>query len=432
MSLKDKAISIFKPSRYKSGKAYGFRGGDWDFSRGSASSTRYDESGLVSDVATDVPRLDYNVVGDCPRIRLEGATTNHCARSEDFLSWTRTNVGIDANAGTAPDGTNTASRFYNNAGTSVQFLLYRQTGITVVSGRNYILSVFVKPEKYFKVCLHLGGSSQFTYDLRDGASANVIEYPNGWYRVWASITASGSSDPYMYITFDDVGLRTESTARAKTLLIWGAQIQEYALSDYIPTVGSSVSTVDDYVNTTSITGLTGTDEYTIFVDMNEFNQAAVTTMAMIIGVNAGIYSGSIHQYTRNFYYTNASGSSYALGSMDETTNYNRLAFKHLGNGLFHVYRNGVRVWVYDHSSVFSSNQTYNRAYFNGVRYVYSGTFGRVEGGLLEHVVYKGTISDSECRALTSYVDYDELVARRSLTYGHREKVEANIERIKNL
>lgn len=431
MSLKDKAIAIFKPSRYKTSKVYGFRGGDWTFSRNSASS-RFDENGLISDVAANVPRLDYNVVGDCPQVRQEGDTTNSCPYSEDINGyWGKQNVGVTANVATAPDGSYTASRLYNLAATNVQFLLYKQTNITVVSGRNYILSVFVKPEKYFKVCLHLGGSSVFTYDLRDGESANVIAYPDGWYRVWASITASSNSNEYFYISFDEVGIRTESPESSKTLLIWGAQIQEYVLSDYIPTTSNAVTAPAEPISNGAISGLNGTDLYTVYFDNFERTQNVVATTAQFIG-EGNIYSGSLHQYTYNFYYTNSSGNSYALSGLDTSEKYNRIAIKHAGNGLFYVFRNGVKVATYDHSSVFASNQVYDTVSFNPIRYVYNGSFGRNEGGLLEYVLFKGDVTDDECRFLTSYRDYDEQAARMNLTYEHRTKVEANIERIKNL
>lgn len=431
MSLKDKAVVIFKPSRYKSGTVYGFRGGDWSFSRNSAGS-RYDENDYVSDVAANVPKLDYNLVGDCPQVRLEGSTTNSCPYSEDFYGqWAKQNIGIHPNVAIAPDGTMTASRMYNNAGTSVQFLLFKQTAITVVSGRQYILSAFVKPDKYFKVCLHLGGSSQVTFDLRNGASANVIEYPNGWYRVWTAITAGASSNQYMYLSFDDVGYRTESTAESKSLFIWGAQIQEYLLSDYIPTTSSAVTSANDNVTNSSADFVKGTDEYTIYFDLYKRNQNIVATVAQLLG-EGSIYNGSIHQYTYNFYYTNSSGSSYALGGLDTNVNYNKIAIRHNGNGLFDIFRNGIKYASYDHSSVFASAQNYDTIQLNGSRYVYNGSFGYNEGGLIEYVLFKGTVSDAECRYLTSYKDYDELAGRLELTYNHRTKVEANIERIKNL
>lgn len=433
MSLKDKAIVLFKPSRYKSSKVYGFRGGDWTFSRPGAA-TRYNESGIVQDVATEVPRIDYNVVGDCPMVRLEGGTTNHATYSEDFAgAWSKVNVGINANVATAPDGTQTASRLYNNAGTSVQFLLYRTTNLTIVSGRVYVLSVFVKPEKYFKVCLHLGGSSQQTYDLRNGAAANVIEYPNGWYRVFAVITAGGSSNNTMYISFDDVGYRTESTAEAKTILIWGAQAQEYQLSDYIPATGnSSASTAQDIVSNSSITGLKGTDEYTVFFDLYKINQSFVGTTAQIIG-EGSIYSGSIHQYSNVLYYTNSSGASYQIAVLDSSTSYNRVAIRHTGvQGVFKCFINGVLAAEVNHSANFASNQNYDSATFYGGRTVYLGTYYGNEGGLLEYALYKGSLTDEECRYLTLYRTYDEIADRRSLTYPDPSSVNTHIQRITNL
>ena len=116
MSLKDKASLIFKPSRYKAGTAYSFRGLDWVFSR-AGSGTRVNASGLIETVAASVPRICYDPADltKDPYLLLETSKTNLIAHSQLFDSWTKEDTSVVYNSGIAPDGTNTASKLVQNS-----------------------------------------------------------------------------------------------------------------------------------------------------------------------------------------------------------------------------------------------------------------------------------------------------------------------------
>ena len=91
MSLADQASLLLIPSGYRESKIYSVFPttgvGDFTFNRNS-SATRIAKNGLITSVATDIPRLEYplidGVVNGCPSLLLEPQRTNLITYSEDF------------------------------------------------------------------------------------------------------------------------------------------------------------------------------------------------------------------------------------------------------------------------------------------------------------------------------------------------------------
>ena len=76
MSLLDKATIITTPTAHSEGKLHSIKGGsvaDFDVVRGSAA-TRVNAEGLIEDVATNIPRIDYT--DGTASILLEPQSTN--------------------------------------------------------------------------------------------------------------------------------------------------------------------------------------------------------------------------------------------------------------------------------------------------------------------------------------------------------------------
>ena len=76
------------PSGYKAQKVYSVLptngDGDFTFNRNDTG-TRVNKNGLIEQVATDVPRLDYSD-GSCPSLLLEPASTNLALYSQEFTN----------------------------------------------------------------------------------------------------------------------------------------------------------------------------------------------------------------------------------------------------------------------------------------------------------------------------------------------------------
>ena len=102
------------PSGYKAQKVYSVLptngDGDLTFDRNNIG-TRVNKNGLIEQVATDIPRLDYSD-GSCPSLLLEPASTNLAEYSEDFSQgWNKNNSTVTTNQTTSPSGDLTADKF---------------------------------------------------------------------------------------------------------------------------------------------------------------------------------------------------------------------------------------------------------------------------------------------------------------------------------
>jgi hypothetical protein len=187
---------------------------------------------------------------------LEPQRTNLAQYSEQFdnVFWGKTaGTTLTANTTISPSG-------YQDADTAV-FVLDTDsinkviaTGISVVSGTAYTFSVFTKTTTQ---AVFFGGATTGTgTNVYNGA----VDYGNGWYR--QSITRTWSASGTIQIQ-NTISL----LAASGTLQIWGAQLEvgAYATS-YIPTLGASVTRVADFVNKTSISGLIGATEGTLYAE----------------------------------------------------------------------------------------------------------------------------------------------------------------------
>jgi len=93
------------PSGYKANKVYSVLptdgSGDLVTAR-TSTATRINQNGLIEEVLTGVPRLDYTD-GGCPSLLLEGNSTNLITESEAFGKsyWTKSGASIQSDASTA-------------------------------------------------------------------------------------------------------------------------------------------------------------------------------------------------------------------------------------------------------------------------------------------------------------------------------------------
>ena len=111
----------------------------WTFSRASTGYALNNAGQLVA-FASGAPRItDRGFLA-------EGARTNLCLQSQTFdnASWTATRAAVTANAATAPDGTLTAYKLYEDASAASTHLLLSTVNITVSSSTVYTTSIYAK------------------------------------------------------------------------------------------------------------------------------------------------------------------------------------------------------------------------------------------------------------------------------------------------
>ena len=138
--------------------------------------------------------------------RLTYAPNNLLTNSESFeaAAWTKVGgVTVMANAGVAPDGTNTADDVVFSVGGSAQPL--RQS-ITMTVGVVYTVSVFARL---------VAETPTFTFDIGNGAATSTAQTPtSSWQRFSFTFTFSGANS----------WVDLEASA-AGTIAFWGAQLE---------------------------------------------------------------------------------------------------------------------------------------------------------------------------------------------------------------
>jgi hypothetical protein len=250
MSFYEDSSIIITPNAYKAGTLYAVVPtsglADMDFTRATAA-TRVDENGLVTDVLSGVPRIDYTG-GGCPHILAEPQRTNLVTYSSDFSQsyWIKQS-GITATYNTtetlSPDGTYNATKLVGNGTTGIYKASISVSGI--VSRSFYLKSVTGTTTALFK-------------EPNTNVPAPIsLTITNEWQR-FEMIGDNASA--FQGLQIDDI--------TSDGLYIYGAQLEEgsYATS-YIPTSGSTVTRNQDVFTRDGIGSLINDSEGVLFVEM---------------------------------------------------------------------------------------------------------------------------------------------------------------------
>ena len=378
MSLLDDVSIVVTPNGYKAGELYAVipsdGAADMDVTR-ATDATRVDENGLIEDVLSNVPRIDYTG-GGCPHILAEPQRTNLLPYSEDFTSWTTTgSAAVTPNTTISPDGTQNADTLNLLAGS------YFYKVLTTGAG-TFTLSCYVKVAS---------GTLDFKMQSfgADGAiSSGVFTATTNWQRFEFTTTITANSGFYPIQVSGLVG---------GDFQIWGAQVEEgsYATS-YIPTSGSTVTRNQDIFSRDGIGSLINSTEGVLFVEMAAFsNDGTNRTIALSDGTGNNLV---------RLYFSNSSNrivSQVKVGGSTQVTfditgitviDFNKVALKYKEND-FSIWINGVERGT-DTSGTTPTSM--NRlALDNG-----SGSenlFGKVK----QLQVYTTALTDTQLAALTS-------------------------------
>ena len=214
-----------------------FQNGTTDFSVDFAS---------VKEINTDTPRLDYS--GTEPALLLEPQRTNIITYSSDTNNW---GWGSDSNPNnttrdfgySAPDGSNNATLFTRNLGTS-GFPAWGNIPTNVNTDFTY--SIFVKKGtsdtiELFNVStspqskvIYNFNTNTFTTELN--ATGKSVAYSDGWYRISMTYANGSATVSQIRNIFED----------GKSVYLFGAQAEQgsYATS-YIPTNGQTETRLAD-------------------------------------------------------------------------------------------------------------------------------------------------------------------------------------------
>jgi hypothetical protein len=267
MNYNDASIYI-TPNGFKAGKLYAVKGADLDVTR-ATSATRVNANGVIESVGANVPRIDYSG-GGCPSILVEPQRTNLLQYSEQFNTspWNASNVSIVANDTASPNGTLTADKVICASGSSISPNIFYLNGISTIIGQSYKYTVYAKKGSSNFVKIRFSGSAFSTetnspvFNLNTGVvvsgTGTINNIGNGWYRVEATSTATGTTGAVVTI---DIPSSTAvwpngNFTGSEFIYIWGAQLEagSYATS-YIPTTSASVTRNADVISKTGLTGI---------------------------------------------------------------------------------------------------------------------------------------------------------------------------------
>lgn len=333
------------------------------FTSRASTATYFDSTdGLLKTAAINTSRPFFNPIARTNTgLLIEGAMTNYFNTTE-ILAGNNAAVTITSNAIAAPDGTLTADKMVEAAGTSVGKQIFRSANNSAFAtpGTWCTFSLFAKAGERYKFQLDISdavftSADNATFDLLAGTvtynasgqySADIIPYPNGWYRCSLTskvVTATGGG---MFLNMlDNAGNGTYTGDGTSGLYFWGIQLENnQSPTSYIPAttttyvtrsadVYASVSATrakeDVYILGTNFnTGWYNQNEGTIFADWIE-GTYSTNRVPGIVSLNSGYSAAYINRidvrrqdptYIASYISVNGINSS----SVARTTNY---AFK---------------------------------------------------------------------------------------------------------
>ena len=294
MSLLDKATLITTPTAHSNGILHSIKGGavaDFDVVRGSAA-TRVNAEGLIEDVATNIPRIDYT--DGTASILLEPQSTNIAQYSEQLNIAPNVidNANYVSNFYVAPNGLTEAPKFEESTANDRHGFYQYQ----VVTSGSYSVSIYTKQfdRRYISLQSDITGSIQLTFfDLQTGnvisegagwsATINAVG-DNGWYRLSATCTAVSGNRFVIFGNSLD-GLSNTYIGDGSLFTFWGLQLEAltYATS-YIPTSGQIATRLADSVTGAGDATTFNSTEGVLYAEMSGIGtQAALETIGMFSG-----------------------------------------------------------------------------------------------------------------------------------------------------
>lgn len=366
MSLLTQASLVLTPTSYKANKLYSVvpSSGNGDLTTTRATTaTRVNSSGLVENVSTGIPRINYT--DGVPNILLEPQRTNLAAYSTQFNDayWSKNNSTISANLVTSPDGTTTADKIVSNLFTG-RIAVWKV--FTVTANVKNTFTIYAKAAEWNRICIFHDATtfsegsfygSSTVVNLLTGVSSNPsitksTSVGNGWYRIETSATPTITSHNIAIVPFAPSTTDVNAVVGdgISGVYIWGSQMEtgSYATS-YIPTTTSTVTrnsdimTLNNIYTNNFITSVGGT----WFVELNNnFSLTRDIGGQFGIGTTSEISFGSGLSIRRDnvtgrlsiIKYTSASG----FGLYNTLTDNIKVAIKWNGTTA-DVFVNGIKV-----------------------------------------------------------------------------------------
>jgi hypothetical protein len=365
---------------------------DFDFSRGS-SATRVNEKGLIEDVASGIPRIDYT--SGTGALLLEPQSTNKVTYSEDFSDGSWTLLGsIQANSSSSPDGLTNATKFTR---TDTMYNLLRVSASTL-----HVTSVFVKNIDANNFYIRKSGASYayYNFDTKtvNDNSLKVEYFSNDWIRL------SLSTDETSYRQFGIGQSETDLSEVGNSVYVWGAQLEQgsYATS-YIPTEGSTVTRSADVANNSGNADLFNDSEGVLYAEIAALADD-LTFRSISISSDAGYNNSIMIRYISTSNQVNVitrigSAKNNISVDVNDITEFNKISFKYKSEDCV-LFINGVQVAT--------SAQAFNSSGINNLSFDRGDGAAEFYGNVKCVAVFKEALTDAALESLTSWVSFTEM------------------------
>jgi hypothetical protein len=166
------------------------------------------------------------------------------------VNWIRNNFTASANTTTAPDGTLTADTLIENTANANHYIANQVAAISLSNG-NCTMSIYAKKivRDWFAVSLYDGTTGRIAWfninngtigTVQSGATANISDAGNGWYRCSITMPMSASNINYTSYYGADADNSVVYTGNGvASYYVWGAQLEIGALSTYQPVLAAN-------------------------------------------------------------------------------------------------------------------------------------------------------------------------------------------------
>ena len=206
-------------------------------------------NGTIGYSVSGEPRLDFNYQSGDVGLLVEEQRTNFLNYSNDFTNttWPSVRNQVTANAGTAPNGTNTANKVVPNTQLGEHFS-YQVCNFE--SGYNYTFSLFAKQQELKCLQIHFGigpfqNRPSVNFDLSSGAivsiegeaTASIEKMGNDWYRCSVTALSTGNASSFVSVVAYHSGYLSRNQAfntdGVSGLLLWGAQLEKVRIQQVL-------------------------------------------------------------------------------------------------------------------------------------------------------------------------------------------------------
>jgi hypothetical protein len=360
--------------------------------------TEYIESGATTGKAgllEDSPRFDYSGGASCPSLLLEPSRTNLVGQSEYIDSWNNYTSGngaaptITTNYIESPEGIVNATRLQlETNGTSSTDASGVLQSIALDGSSTYIFSFWIKSNS--------GSSAELSTFINSSFGVQFTATTE-WQRLDFEVV-SNSTNPRNF------GIVARGNYHQSVdVSFWGAQLEQGSYpTSYIPnhSGGSETRNADECTKTT-ISGLIGQTEGTIYCEF-EYNGAADSgVFNRIIGLGTGVTQNRILLAKNDttaelvaFAVTGGTTQVFQAIAGTSIIGHHKVAISYKANE-YKVYLDGQLKFTDTSASVPATTDVY-------IGTAEDGTTNNELGGVVKQsIIYKEVLSEDNCKALTT-------------------------------